>query len=49
MGFDDELEWQVAIKVPTPERFQKPEDAEAYLAESRTIASLDHPHIVPAN
>ncbi len=46
LGFDDELQRQVAIKVPTKARFQKPEDAEAYLAEARTVASLDHPHIV---
>lgn len=47
LGFDDELRRQVAIKVPTAERFQKPEDAAAYLAEARTVAGLDHPHIVP--
>ena len=47
LGYDEELRRQVAIKVPTKARFQKPEDAEAYLAEARTVASLDHPHIVP--
>ncbi len=47
LGFDEELRRQVAIKVPTAERFQKPEDAEAYLAEARTVAGLDHTHIVP--
>ena len=47
LGIDDELQRQVAIKMPTAERFQKPEDAEQYLAEARTVASLDHPHIVP--
>jgi serine/threonine protein kinase/formylglycine-generating enzyme required for sulfatase activity len=47
LGFDEELRRQVAIKVPTPERFERPEDAEVYLAEARTVASLDHPHIVP--
>lgn len=47
LGFDEELQRRVAIKVPTAERFQKPEDAEAYLAEARTVASLDHPHVVP--
>jgi serine/threonine protein kinase/formylglycine-generating enzyme required for sulfatase activity len=46
LGFDEELHRQVAIKVPTKARFKKPEDAEAYLAEARTVASLDHPHIV---
>ncbi len=47
LGFDEELQRQVAIKVPTKARFQKPEDADDYLAEARTVASLDHPHIVP--
>ena len=43
---DDELHRPVAIKVPH-RRIAKPEDAEAYLAEARVLASLDHPHIVP--
>jgi hypothetical protein len=47
LAFDEELQRQVAIKVPTEERFQKPEDADDYLAEARTVASLDHPNIVP--
>jgi len=47
LGFDEELRRSVAIKVPKPERFRGPQDAEAYLAEARTVASLDHPHIVP--
>jgi predicted ATPase/Tfp pilus assembly protein PilF len=47
LGTDDELERQVAIKVPLPERFRGPEDSQAYLAEARTLATLDHPHIVP--
>lgn len=47
LGYDEDLHRQVAIKVPTKERFQKPEDAESYLAEARTVASLDHPNIVP--
>jgi len=47
LGFDEELQRQVAIKVPKKERFRKPEDAEEYLQEARTVAKLDHPHIVP--
>ena len=35
------------IKVPHRQRIAKPEDADAYLNEARTVASLDHPHIVP--
>ena len=44
---DDELDRPVAIKVPNPERVAGPEDVEAYLAEARVLARLDHPHIVP--
>ena len=44
---DDELDRPVAIKVPNPERVAGPEDVEAYLAEARTLAKLDHPNIVP--
>jgi serine/threonine protein kinase len=46
LGFDNELQRQVAIKVPTAARFQKPEDALAYLEEARTVAGLDHPNNV---
>jgi len=47
LAFDEELQRQVAIKVPTPERFLNPSDAERYLAEARIVATLDHPNIVP--
>lgn len=47
LGFDEELERQVAIKIPKPERFKRTEDAESYLAEARTVAGLNHPNIVP--
>jgi serine/threonine protein kinase len=47
MGYDGELNRWVAIKVPQRDRLHKPEDAAAYLAEARVLASLDHPHIVP--
>src|SRR5438045_3557203 len=47
LGFDDDLDRPVAIKVPRPERVSQPEDIEAYLNEARIVASLDHPHIVP--
>lgn len=46
LAFDSELHRQVAIKVPTADRFRKPEDAETYLEEARTVARLDHPNIV---
>jgi serine/threonine protein kinase/formylglycine-generating enzyme required for sulfatase activity/tetratricopeptide (TPR) repeat protein len=44
---DDALDRPVAVKVPNPERVAGPEDIEEYLAEARTLAKLDHPHIVP--
>lgn len=48
-GRDDELQRDVAIKVPLRERVATPPDAEAYLAEARVVAALDHPHIVPVH
>jgi predicted Ser/Thr protein kinase len=47
LAHDDQLHRQVAIKVPHRERISSPQDAEAYLAEARILASLDHPHVVP--
>jgi eukaryotic-like serine/threonine-protein kinase len=47
LAHDDQLERPVAIKVPHRTLLTRPEDAEAYLAEARTVASLDHPNIVP--
>ncbi len=46
-GFDTELRRDVAIKVPRRERTARVTDAEAYLAEARVLASLDHVGIVP--
>jgi serine/threonine protein kinase len=36
LAHDDQLQRLVAIKVPHPERVERPEDAEAYLTEART-------------
>jgi serine/threonine protein kinase len=47
LAHDDDLTRRVAIKVPHPERVSHPEDAQAYLTEARTVANLDHSHIVP--
>ncbi len=44
---DDTLDRQVAIKVPRIDRISEPDDMDAYWEEARTVASLDHPHIVP--
>src|SRR6516162_7205129 len=47
LAVDDDLDRPVAIKVPRPDRVSRPETVEAFLAEARILASLDHPHIVP--
>lgn len=47
LAYDDQLKRQVAIKVPHSRLVARPEDAELYLAEARTVAGLDHAHIVP--
>jgi serine/threonine protein kinase len=44
---DEQLQRPVAVKVPHRRLVARPEDAAAYLAEARTAARLDHPHIVP--
>jgi eukaryotic-like serine/threonine-protein kinase len=47
LAHDDQLQRLVAIKVPHARLVARAADAEAYLKEARTVASLDHPHIVP--
>ena len=47
LAHDDQLHRPVAIKVPHPRLVARPDQAEAYLMEARTVAGLDHPHIVP--
>jgi serine/threonine protein kinase len=49
LAHDQQLYRPVAVKVPHARLISKPEDAEAYLAEARTIANLDHPGIVPVH
>jgi SpoVK/Ycf46/Vps4 family AAA+-type ATPase len=48
-AYDDDLRRDVAIKVPHRERVATAADAEAYLAEARILAGLDHPGIVPVH
>jgi serine/threonine protein kinase len=43
LAHDDQLQRLVAIKVPHAERVAQPENAEAYLTEARTVASLSPP------
>ena len=47
LAHDDQLSRPVAIKVPHRNLVDRLQDAEAYLTEARTVANLDHPHIVP--
>ncbi len=47
LAHDGQLERLVAIKVPHRRQVSTAEAAEAYLTEARTVASLEHPHIVP--
>ncbi len=49
LAHDEQLNRPVAVKVPHARLISKPEDAEAYLAEARTVANLDHPGIVPVH
>ena len=49
LAHDEQLNRRVAMKVPHAKLISKPEDAEAYLAEARTVANLDHPGIVPVH
>jgi len=47
LAHDNQLQRLVAIKVPHRKLVERPEAADAYLTEARTVANLDHPHIVP--
>jgi predicted Ser/Thr protein kinase len=49
LAHDDQLQRPVAVKVPHRHRISRPEDVEAYLAEARVLAGLDHPNIVPVH
>ena len=49
LAHDEELQREVAIKVPHRRRISTAEDVATYLAEARVLASLDHPHIVPVH
>lgn len=44
---DEELDRAVAIKIPYANRIAEPRDVEAFLAEARVAARLDHARIVP--
>ena len=46
---DTQLDRLVAVKVPHSRNISRPDDVKIYLDEARTVASLDHPHIVPVH
>lgn len=47
LAHDEELHRLVAIRVQNRDRISSRADADAYLAEARILACLDHPNIVP--
>ena len=49
LAYDEELDRPVTVKVPHAKLVSRPEDAEAYRREARTVANLDHPNIVPVH
>lgn len=49
LAHDETLNRPVAVKVPHAKLISQSEDAELYLAEARTVASLEHPSIVPVH
>lgn len=49
LAYDEQLNRRVAVKVPHDHLVASAEEAELYLNEARTVASLDHPNIVPVH
>jgi serine/threonine protein kinase len=49
LGYDEQLQRPVAVKIPHADRISRPEDAARYLDEARLVAGLTHPHIVPVH
>src|SRR5215471_1798241 len=49
LAHDDQLQRPVAIKIPHATLVAEAKNAEAYLAEARAVANLDHPNIVPVH
>lgn len=47
LAHDLELDRDVAIKIPRADRHLTGQQIASYLQEARTLALLDHPHIVP--
>lgn len=46
-AYDDQLDRDVAIKIPHPDLVRTPEQNESFLSEARVLAALNHASIVP--
>ncbi len=49
LAHDEQLNRPVTAKLLHTNLIPQPADAEAYLAEARVVAKLDHPHVVPVH
>ncbi|QDT12582.1 bifunctional serine/threonine-protein kinase/formylglycine-generating enzyme family protein [Planctomycetes bacterium K23_9] len=49
LAWDDDLQRNVTVKVPHNNRVRNHLDVQAFLAEARTLAKLEHPNIVPVH
>ncbi|MEO8493780.1 MAG: SUMF1/EgtB/PvdO family nonheme iron enzyme, partial [Planctomycetota bacterium] len=49
LAFDDQLDRQVAVKIPHRYLVESHNNVVDYLREARTVANLDHPSIVPVH
>ncbi|MEM9364514.1 MAG: protein kinase [Planctomycetota bacterium] len=49
LAWDDELQRKVTIKIPHAHRVASSKQVHAFLTEARTLAKLEHPHVVPVH
>ena len=49
LASDDELQRQVTVKIPHAHRVANAKQVDAFLAEARTLAKLEHPNVVPVH
>lgn len=47
LASDDELRRKVTVKIPHARRVASTKQVNAFLSEARTLAKLEHPHVVP--
>ena len=46
-AYDPQLDREVALKVPRPEKLENPQVIERFLREAKAAARLNHPNIIP--